>query len=739
MSLLPTSPLLDTEHQRLEALNSYAVLDSDLGGMFDDIVRLARRIFDVPIALVSFVAADRQVFGAHVGLDVCETTREGSFCTHAVLGHEMLVVPDMLADPRFAASQFVTGAPHIRFYAGAPLMTPDGQAIGSFCLIDTVPRADFSDGRRETLRDLAGLAMERLEARRLALRDVDRRKGLEAITALSPDILITADGANRILSWNRAAEVAFGYKAFEAIGRSLSTIVPPALRPMHEAGLAKLVAGHPSKLAGSLARVPALRADGTEFPIELSLTHWTEGGEHRFGAIIRDITDRVAAEERLKREAALDHLTGIANRRTLMDRMRAASTVGLPAALLLLDLDGFKDVNDSLGHATGDEVLKAVACRLVAEAADEALVSRLGGDEFAVFLAGRADGMQAAILGHRLVSAIERPIEIEERCIYVGASGGVAASAAGDWTPEALIGDADLALYRAKADGRSGVRLFTPAMRSLAQTRNSVSSGLREAWERGELEMHFQPQVCLDDRSLTGAEALIRWKHPTRGLLGPAAFLSVLETSLLAVPVSKWILHAACEQASRCRSGGVPDFRVGVNLFAAQFRSGDLPRMVHDTLAEFRLPPAALELEITENTILRADGRITRDLVELRAMGVGIAFDDYGTGYASLTMLKDVPVTRLKIDRSFVSGVDRSPKDQAIVEAISRLAQGFDLEVTAEGIETEDQAELMHRYCGEGQGYLFGRPMPGVRLEELWLGAGARTLPGAALRRASGP
>jgi EAL domain-containing protein (putative c-di-GMP-specific phosphodiesterase class I) len=234
--------------------------------------------------------------------------------------------------------------------------------------------------------------------------------------------------------------------------------------------------------------------------------------------------------------------------------------------------------------------------------------------------------------------------------------------------------------------------------------------------------MHFQPQVRLGDRSLVGAEALIRWRHPTRGLIGPAAFLSVLETSLLAVPVSKWILRTACEQASRCRGAGLPGFRVGVNLFAAQFRSGDLPRVVHEALAEFGLPPEALELEVTENTILQGDGRVRTDLAELRSMGVGIAFDDYGTGYASLTMLKDVPVTRLKIDRSFVSGVDRSPKDQAIVEAITRLARGFDLEVIAEGIETEDQAGLMHRYCGEGQGYLFGRPMPGRRLEELWLG-----------------
>jgi predicted signal transduction protein with EAL and GGDEF domain len=299
---------------------------------------------------------------------------------------------------------------------------------------------------------------------------------------------------------------------------------------------------------------------------------------------------------------------------------------------------------------------------LVEEVTEAGLVSRLGGDEFAILLSG-ADGATASRLGDSLVTAIERPIEVGERCIYIGASGGVAAAGPGCWEPDDLLADADVALYRAKADGRSSVRLFTPDLRSAGQARNSVSSGLRQAWERREFKMYYQPQLRLEDGGLTGAEALIRWNHPERGLVSPAAFLPVLETSLIVGPVATWILHAACAQARPCRSDGLPDFRMGVNLFAAQFRSGDLPRVIHEALVEFRLPPQALELEITENIILQSDGRIMRDLAELRAMGVGIAFDDYGTGYASLTMLKDYPVTRLKIDRSFVSGVDRSPKD----------------------------------------------------------------------------
>ncbi|WP_176556087.1 putative bifunctional diguanylate cyclase/phosphodiesterase [Rubellimicrobium rubrum] len=538
----------------------------------------------------------------------------------------------------------------------------------------------------------------------------DDRKRFESIAALSLDAIICADGNNRVTFWNRAAEATFGYSAQEMLGQSLSLIVPPALRATHETGLGRLAAGHRARLVGSLVTVTAVRRDGAEFPLELSLTHWIENGAHQFGAIARDVSDRRAAEAQLRREAEIDHLTGIANRKFLADRMQAACDRGEAAALLLFDLDGFKDVNDSLGHAAGDEVLRHVADRLAEAMEDEGFVARLGGDEFAVLLAGLHDPAKVQALGRRLVASIEKSIEVQERCIYVGASAGVALVPPGSWTPDDLLGDADLALYRAKGDGRSTVRIFTPELRAVSRTRSSVSSSLREAWERREFELYYQPQVQLAGRTLTGAEALIRWNHPTRGLVGPAAFLPVLESSLLAMPVAEWILRTACAQASRWRRAGFPDFQMGVNLFAAQFRSGDLPEMVADALTDFDLPGEALELEITENIILRSDDRMLTDLAALRSMGVGIAFDDYGTGYASLTMLKQYPVTRLKIDRSFVSAVDRSRADQTIVEAIVRLAKGFDLDVIAEGIETAEQAALMEAYCSEGQGYLFGRP-----------------------------
>ncbi len=712
MTLRTRAIVPDNEAARLAELDSYAILDTPPERQFDDLVSMAERVFDVPMAMLSFVGDDRQFFKAKVGMDACQTDREGSFCTHVVLRDDVLVVPDAALDPRFVSSPLVTGQPHVRFYAGAPLVSPNGLVIGSFCVKDHRPRHDFSEARCKTLQDFARIVMDRMAARRAALSGLGSRRQFESIAAVSPDAIICADGGNVIRFWNRAAETMFGYDASEALGQPLNIIVPPAMRPMHEAGLARVVAGLPSKLIGAVVAVQASRRDGTEFPIELSLSHWTEGGEHRFGAIARDITDRRQAEERLRRDAEVDHLTGIANRKVLAERMSEASAAGSAGTLLLLDLDGFKDVNDSLGHAAGDEVLRRVASRLLAAVGDRGLVSRLGGDEFAVLWTGCADPMEAIAQGHVLIAAIEQPIEVEERSVYVGASGGVATADGTGWAPDDLLADADLALYRSKVGGRNRISLFTPDLRSVSRQRTSVSSGVRQAWERREFELYYQPQVSLATGACMGAEALIRWNHPQHGLVAPAAFLSTLEASLLAVPVSEWIMDTACEQAARWRRDGASRFRIGVNLFAAQFRSGTLPALVERLLGAHRLPADALELEITENIILKSDGRIKADLFDLRAMGVGIAFDDYGTGYASLTMLKDYPVTRLKIDRSFVSGVDISHKDQTIVEAISRLAQGFALDVIAEGIETREQADLMRPHCQEGQGYHFGRPVP---------------------------
>lgn len=707
---------------RIRALDALELMGSAPEREFDRVVQMAARIFDVPIALVSLVHRDHQFFKARVGLEVCETSRELSFCNHAIMGQTVFVVADARQDERFSANQLVTGAPHIRFYAGFPLLTVDGHALGCLCVIDQQPRHDFSVRDEQILKDLAALLCDYIDQRCFEHEGHEVRSRFRHIAATSPDGIICANSRNLITSWNEAAETLFGYSAQEAVGQRLDLIIPAPMRGPHAAGVARVAGGGAPRLIGSSVNVHALRRDGSQFPIELSLSQWREEGERCFGAIIRDITARTELEKQLKHAAEHDYLTGLANRARLKRCIQEALAVQQPATLLLIDLDGFKDVNDTLGHSAGDFVLQVVAARLRRAVPVEQMVSRLGGDEFVVFVTGSTDHEQARALGLELIGVIEEQIEFDDQPIFIGASVGVAIHCGTGESDEQLLGNADLALYQAKSDGRHLVNIFNPELRQTASRKGAISSSMRQAWERQEFEMYYQPQVNLADGSLCGAEALIRWNHPTQGVTAPAAFLPVLEAGLLAIPVGEWIMRTACRQAAQWRSMGLSHFRIGVNLFAAQFRTRDFADMVEAILAEFNLPPSALELEITENTILRNEQRIMQPLHYLRALGVGVAFDDFGTGFASLSMLKDYPVSRLKIDRSFVSGVDRSLRDEAIIEAVSRLAAGFQLEVIAEGIETPEQARLMRHYaCDEGQGYLYGRPMSAADFSRRYL------------------
>ncbi|GGE02967.1 bifunctional diguanylate cyclase/phosphodiesterase [Aureimonas endophytica] len=717
-----SATVVDDEAERLAALNSFKIVDTPPEKEFDRIVETAGAIFDVPIALVSLVTSDRQVFKARSGLAAASTGRDASFCAHAILGDDVFVVPDAALDILFRDNPLVTGEPFIRFYAGAPLMAPSGHRLGSLCIIDTKPRLNFSAKDRRTLQNLAALAMDRMELRRLEQVAADGVERSANIAAASPDAIVTADHDNRITSWNAAAQRMFGYSASEAIGQSLALIVPPAMRSAHTAGLARVARGEAPRLLGTTVDLAASRKDGSEFPIELSLSRWHENGAPQFGAIIRDVTGRRENETKLKRAAEFDHLTGLTNRITLFARLSETCAKNEPASVVFLDLDGFKEINDTLGHVVGDRVLQVVAERLRNTVEIEHTLARLGGDEFVVFLSGTADPIAASALGEKMIETVSLPIEIDNDLIHVGASVGIAVQAAKAWSAEQLLGNADLALYRAKAEGRGCTHLFTPELRSKALTRGDTSQQLREAWDGRAFELYYQPQVRLSDGRLTGAEALIRWNYPYVGVIMPGAFLPILETSPLAGLVGEWILRTACEQASRWRQAGHSDFRIGVNLFAAQFRGNDLAAIVQRALSDFDLPAEALELEVTENIILSNARSIIAQLTELRGMGVGIAFDDFGTGYASLTMLKEYPVTRLKIDRSFVSNIGDNRKDQAIVSAITKLAADLDLAVIAEGIETSEQATFMlGNACAHGQGYLFGRPMTTAAFEKRFL------------------
>lgn len=706
--------------------HNFIALTPELELQFDRIGQMAARIFDVPVALVTLVRRDQQFLMTRTGLDARDTRHALSLCKYTIMGNNAFVVADANDDKRFGLYKYIQCVSSIRFYAGYPLLSPDGHALGSLCLIDHKSRHDFSARDEQSLRDLASLVCKSIVMRFVEIKGNEDRSNFQHIAATSSDGIICANSRNQITSWNEGAEKLFGYSAQEAVGQPLDLIIPASMRGLHSAGLARICSGGPKRLIGSSANLNALRRDGSEFPIELSLSQWQEDGEHCFGAIIRDNTARANAEKLLKHAAEHDYLTGLANRARLTHCIREAMAAKQPTTLLLIDLDGFKDVNDTLGHRAGDFVLQVVATRLLQAVQDEHMVSRLGGDEFVVFVTEITDQVQARNLGLDLIRVIEEQIEFDDQPIFIGASVGVAIHHGTGESEVQLLDNADLALYQAKSDGRHSVSIFTPELRQSASRNDAISSSMRQAWERQEFELYYQPQINLADGSLFGAEALIRWNHQTLGVTAPALFLPALEAGLLAVPVGEWILRTACWQAAQWRSMGLKHFRIGVNLFAAQFRTRDLADMVETALADVNLPASALELEITENTILRNEQRILQPLQHLRGLGVGIAFDDFGTGFASLSLLKNYPVSRLKIDRSFVSGPDTSPRDEAVIEAVTRLAAGFELEVTAEGIETQEQASLMLRYdCGQGQGYLYGRPMTAGDFTHRYFGARA--------------
>ena len=539
--------------------------------------------------------------------------------------------------------------------------------------------------------------------------------------ANSATAAVCAGADNIIVSWNTAAEELFGHCAEKAIGQPLSLIIPPRLRAAHDAGLARAVQAGRARLAGHSVDILALHADGSEIPVDLSLSMWLEDGNPMFGALLRDIADRHSAKQRLEHLAHCDTLTSLPNRNALLERLTTEITRG-PCSLMLMDLDGFKDVNDTLGHSVGDELLTAVAARLSTVVGGAGFVARLGGDEFAILLSNCADPLMLEELTTRIFQTLQPSFDLAEQSIYVGTSIGIALSPGDASTVEQLLSCADLALYSAKSDGGGARRFFQRSMQNHSEQRHRLGAELRKALANNEFELWYQPQMCLSTGSLVGVEALLRWHHPDHGLLTPAAFIGVLEDSPIAEDVGDWVVEQACAATASWERAGLGKLRIGVNLFAAQIRSDRLFKVISKTLRKHGLSPDQLELEITETTVLRHSAQSTKALRKLSSLGVGVAFDDFGTGFASLSLLQKYPLTRLKIDRSFIAHIDRKTGDSAIVKAIIIMAAGLRLKVIAEGVETADQEKaLIGLGCAEAQGYRYGRPMRACQILDDYL------------------
>ena len=529
-----------------------------------------------------------------------------------------------------------------------------------------------------------------------------------SVVETATDAIFTTDAGGQIVFWNAAAQQVYGYTADEAVGEPLSMLIPEPRRDMHVIEFAELAAGRASHLTDGPVTRDGRRKNGTIFPVELAISRWEAGGESFITTIVRDVSARMALEARLAHQASHDTLTGLANGTRFRERLEAAlvrwNTQPERVAVLFLDLDDFKAINDTAGHDVGDRLLAAVGERLLDATRGSDTVARLGGDEFGVLLANTDDPENVAA---RLVSAMRRPIMLGDREIVVSTSVGLARGAPG-LHAEDLVRNADIAMYAAKTGARGGFQWFQPEMHAERVERAQIQADLTPALERSEFRLAYQPIVSLDSGHVRGIEALVRWTHPTRGELLPGAFLAFAESSGMIGALGRWVLNEACRMAARLP--GSPS--VTVNITGRHLSDPTLSVDVAVALTATGLPASRLILEITE-TELMADTESTLPwLRELKALGVQLAIDDFGTGYSSLRYLQRFPVDILKIDKSFVDRIDHDDHDVALVRTIVTLSDMLGLTTVAEGIERAEQLACVQRLgCALGQGHYFARPL----------------------------
>jgi len=737
------------EALRLATLQHYRILDTPPEPAFDRIVELARTIFDVPIALITMLDDSRQWFKACYGMNVQETEREVAFCDYTIRDDEVMVVHDARQDARFRDNPVVRGEPHIRFYAGAPLTVSNGSNLGSLCVIDTEPRASFSELQKQQLKNLAAVVVDALELRlsHEQVRDAEAERQhiateLANFFALSPDLFVIAE-EGRFVRINPAWEAVLGYSTEVLCGQPLMAFV------------------HPDDLEVTVAAMTHVRDEGglTDFENryltksgDCRWLRWSANLDKASGqmyAVARDITEQRETALRLQElnehleeqvanrtedlehansqlyyHAFHDELTGLANRMLFLERLNNAIDAchddpSREFAVLFLDLDRFKLINDSLGHSIGDTLLTSLADILRDCVQPHDTVARFGGDEFTVLLSDAESMANVTSLIACIQKKLSRAFEIATYTLHTTVSIGVVLGGNNYEDAEAVVRDADTAMYRAKADGKARFAVFRDDMRQDTLNLLVLDNNLRQALLREEFVVHYQPIVTLENKRLCGFEALVRWEHPEHGMIRPGDFIPLAEETGLIHDLDRWVLKQALSQLALWREVQ-PDLTMNVNLSSGQFDDKTLASYVAALVADARLEPHALKLEITENALMGSPENSITVLEELAEHGVSLCVDDFGTGYSSLSYLQQFPVDTLKIDRVFIHQMLLGEASLELIKTISTMAHNLGMSIVAEGIEESAQLEqLLALECEMGQGYLFAKPLPAKDAEGL--------------------
>src|SRR6202521_3918612 len=555
---------------------------------------------------------------------------------------------------------------------------------------------------------------------------VEKERALVTLNSIG-DAVVCSDMSGKITYLNLVAETMTGWRREEAAGQPLGEV----FRIID--GATRKTARDPMKMAveqnrtvGLIVDCVLIRRDGFESAIEDSAPPIHDRAGRVIGAVIvfHDVSAARAMSRQMTHAAQHDLVTNLPNRLLLNDRISQSISLARrqnrPLAVIFLDLDRFKYINDSLGHATGDKLLQSVSKRLLAGLRGSDTVSRQGGDEFVILLSEIADPEDLAASARKILLLLNAPHSIGGQDLLIGGSIGISVYPGDGEDAETLIKNADTAMYHAKERGRNNFQFFKAEMNLKAVERQSLEGSLRRALEREEFLLHYQPKVNLDTGEITGVEALIRWQHPDRGLVPPSQFVPIAEDCGLILQIGRWVLREACRQARAWQNAGLPPLPIAVNVSAVEFRDKGFAERVRTVLSETGLEARYLELELTEGVLMEDAETMVSVLQELKMMGVLLAVDDFGTGYSSLSYLRQFPIDVLKIDQSFVHQITADPDDSTIVSAIINMGKSLKHLVVAEGIETREQrAYLQAQRCAEGQGYLFSAPLTAARFGHL--------------------